>query len=81
MSEDEQHQPRVAAISAKLSPFWPSDPNIWFAQVEAQFATLGITNQRTMFEYVVASLYADIASNKNPQAYFVTSRWEPVAIH
>ena len=55
-------QPCVTAVTIKLPPFWSSDPQVWFAQVEAQFAIKGINNQRTMFDYVIASLLPKVAT-------------------
>ena len=55
-------QPSVqAAVSLKLPPFWPNDPTLWFAQVEAQFLIRNITTQETRFAYIIGSLQPEVA--------------------
>ena len=46
----------------KILPYWPADPQVWFAQVEAQFATRHISSQRTHFDHIVATLTPEFAT-------------------
>ena len=50
------------AVVVKIPPFWPADPELWFAQVEAQFALKKIASQGTKFAHVVAALSPEAAS-------------------
>ena len=54
-------EPQAPIGHVKLPPFWASDPQIWFAQVEAQFTTRRIVAQRSKFAHVVSALQPEIA--------------------
>ena len=47
---------------SEFPPFWPSDPEVWFAQVEAHFTTCRIPSEKTRFDYVITSLSPDVAT-------------------
>ncbi len=51
----------ITAVSVKIPSFWPADPQIWFAQIEAQFCTRGITSEKMMFDHIIASLTPEYA--------------------
>ena len=50
------------AVSLKLPPFWAAEPEIWFAQAEAQFDLRKITADDTKYFYVLSALDQATAS-------------------
>ena len=49
-------------VSLKLPPFWAAEPQIWFAQTEAQFALRKIVADDTKYFYVLSALDQATAS-------------------
>jgi hypothetical protein len=54
--------PAANAVAIKLPTFWTEDPDVWFTQVESQFAIRSITTDQTKYHYVVAALNTTTAA-------------------
>ena len=50
------------ALAVKLPTFWSSQPDVWFAQVEAQFHLRRITTDETKYYHVLAALDQETAT-------------------
>jgi len=53
----------IGHVSIKPPPFYVSNPQTWFLQLESQFALAGITSSATKFHHVLAALPEDVAVN------------------
>jgi len=64
MADDEvtKEFSKCGAVAIKIPPFWLADPQLWFVQIEAQFAARGITSETTKYLHVVAALPPDTAT-------------------
>ena len=63
-SDNENVKPNVSSVNAvtvKLPPFLAEQPDVWFAQAEAQFALCNITVSLTKFYHVTTTLSQEIA--------------------
>lgn len=57
----------IQRIGLKIPPFWEDSPDIWFAQIEAQFANAKVTTDQTQFNAVVGAIESRIL-NRVPDA-------------
>lgn len=46
----------TSRVGVRPPPFYPDDPEMWFAQMECQFAIANVTADSTKFQYVVCAL-------------------------
>lgn len=61
-----QQSVSINAVSLKLPEFWPTDPELWFTRIEAQFAIRNISSDDTKFNYVVGTLDNNTATEVKP---------------
>lgn len=50
----------VARVSIRVPPFWSDSPEIWFAQIEAQFVTGNISTDALKFNTIVGSIESKV---------------------
>lgn len=55
-SNERMESATVSRLAVRLPPFWPHNPLLWFAQVEASFNYSGVTTDATKFALVVSQL-------------------------
>ncbi|XP_070172276.1 uncharacterized protein [Polyergus mexicanus] len=52
---DDEDQP-ASRMELRIPPFWPEDPELWFAQLEGQFALSNITDDNTKYAYILSRI-------------------------
>ncbi|GBM77662.1 Retrovirus-related Pol polyprotein from transposon opus [Araneus ventricosus] len=55
-------KPELARVAFRAPPFWETDPDLWFLQLESQFKLSSISTDETKFHSVVAALDSKVLS-------------------
>lgn len=50
----------ISRVTVKVPPFWASQPQIWFAQIESQFDICGIVTDVTKFNTIVGNIESNV---------------------
>ncbi|XP_071574403.1 uncharacterized protein [Temnothorax nylanderi] len=57
---DNPHQVKeelhINRVGLRMPPFWPEEPELWFAQLESQFVICGITQDSTRYAYALSQI-------------------------
>lgn len=77
---DAQPNNNVNAVKIRVPPFWKNDPQLWFLQLEAQFALSNIVSDLTKFNTVVGNIEPNFLDSvkdiiRNPPA---NNRYETI---
>lgn len=59
-NQNGQQQTLIQRVTLKIPPFWEESPEIWFAQIEAQFTTAQVTTDLSKFNAVVGAIESKI---------------------
>ena len=62
-SGDSTNNAQVGRITIKPPTFYRSNPQVWFRQLEPQFALANITSSQPKFHHVMGALPEDVAIN------------------
>lgn len=55
-NEQQQQHNDLGRINVRIPAFWPEHPELWFIQLEAQFALQRVTSEITRYRWVIANL-------------------------
>lgn len=59
-SEKSPSEPTISRVSVKVPPFWATQPQIWFAQIESQFDICGVSTDVTKFNTIVGNIESSV---------------------
>ncbi|XP_018360344.1 PREDICTED: uncharacterized protein LOC108759403, partial [Trachymyrmex cornetzi] len=71
--EDDENQTR---LTVRIPPFWPKEPEIWFMQLEGQFALCKVTDDNAKFAYAHSRIEPKLTDSQNQRIRQLLEREE-----